>query len=176
MNSSLSLYERVGSMFYLLPPSMTTFETVEQVPDYTTEAIPIFIFTILVEAVITFLMWDHDHVPNEKAKKKRLAAPPRLNDAITSLSAGLIQQIIGLLVLPSIYLSAYVYIFENYSIYRLDPTSAVTWIITMLAIDFFYYWFHRAAHEINIIWAAHVVQFFFRYLFLFIYQIKFEIK
>lgn len=31
------------------------------------------------------------------------------------------------------------------------------WPICMLADDFTYYWFHRANHEIRILWAAHIV-------------------
>lgn len=31
------------------------------------------------------------------------------------------------------------------------------WILCMLADDFTYYWFHRANHEIRILWAAHIV-------------------
>jgi len=31
------------------------------------------------------------------------------------------------------------------------------WLLCMLADDFTYYWFHRANHEIRILWAAHIV-------------------
>ena len=31
------------------------------------------------------------------------------------------------------------------------------WIICQLADDFTYYWFHRANHEIRVLWAAHIV-------------------
>lgn len=31
------------------------------------------------------------------------------------------------------------------------------WLICQLADDFTYYWFHRANHEIRILWAAHIV-------------------
>ncbi|NJB35555.1 sterol desaturase family protein [Croceivirga sp. JEA036] len=31
------------------------------------------------------------------------------------------------------------------------------WLFCMLADDFTYYWFHRANHEIRILWAAHIV-------------------
>src|SRR5690554_4477092 len=31
------------------------------------------------------------------------------------------------------------------------------WIICQVADDFTYYWFHRANHEIRILWAAHIV-------------------
>lgn len=31
------------------------------------------------------------------------------------------------------------------------------WLLCMLADDFTYYWFHRANHEVRILWAAHIV-------------------
>ena len=31
------------------------------------------------------------------------------------------------------------------------------WLLCMLADDFTYYWFHRANHEIRVLWAAHIV-------------------
>ncbi|WP_404867882.1 sterol desaturase family protein [Kitasatospora griseola] len=31
------------------------------------------------------------------------------------------------------------------------------WVAGMIAVDFAYYWFHRAHHEIRVLWAVHVV-------------------
>ena len=36
-------------------------------------------------------------------------------------------------------------------------SSALAWLACWLGVDFFYYWFHRASHEINAGWAAHIV-------------------
>jgi hypothetical protein len=41
-----------------------------------------------------------------------------------------------------------VYTFEN---------SWLTWLLLFLGVDFFYYWFHRMSHEVNALWAAHIV-------------------
>ena len=49
----------------------------------------------------------------------------------------------------------YVYLFENYRILDLAPNSIWTWIISLLLVEFVYYWTHRALHEFNILWAAH---------------------
>ena len=49
----------------------------------------------------------------------------------------------------------YVYLFENYRILDLAPHSIWTWIISLLLVEFVYYWTHRALHEFNILWAAH---------------------
>ncbi|MEU3712037.1 sterol desaturase family protein [Streptomyces catenulae] len=36
-------------------------------------------------------------------------------------------------------------------------TGWVAWAVGMVAVDFAYYWFHRAHHEIRALWAVHVV-------------------
>jgi len=36
-------------------------------------------------------------------------------------------------------------------------SSIWAWIILFFGVDFFYYWFHRKSHEINAIWATHIV-------------------
>jgi hypothetical protein len=33
----------------------------------------------------------------------------------------------------------------------------VAWIVAIIAVDFIYYWWHRWSHEVNFMWAAHVV-------------------
>ena len=53
--------------------------------------------------------------------------------------------------------SIYVYIYENYRVYDLPCDSVITWLIAALLVDLAYYWVHRAAHELNILWAAHQV-------------------
>ena len=61
-------------------------------------------------------------------------------------------------------LSAYLYIYENWRIYELPWDSLMTWIVTSILVDFAYYWVHRAAHELNILWAAHQVRIFWTFL------------
>merc|ERR550539_358165 len=53
--------------------------------------------------------------------------------------------------------STYQYIYNNHCIHPLAWDSTSTWILAAIGIDFCYYWVHRAAHEINLLWAAHQV-------------------
>ncbi|WP_367388910.1 sterol desaturase family protein [Lewinella sp. LCG006] len=48
------------------------------------------------------------------------------------------------------------YIYENVAPYQI-PMNIGTWFIAILAFDFLAYWFHRLSHEINFLWAAHIV-------------------
>jgi alkylglycerol monooxygenase len=33
----------------------------------------------------------------------------------------------------------------------------LAWLIAFIGVDFAYYWWHRASHEVNVLWAAHIV-------------------
>lgn len=79
----------------------------------------------------------------------------RLNDAITNLSCGIGQQILGAFFGIMVF-SGYTYIYDNLRITEFD-SSFLNWIILFLGVDFCYYWFHRLSHEINAIWATHIV-------------------
>jgi sterol desaturase/sphingolipid hydroxylase (fatty acid hydroxylase superfamily) len=39
----------------------------------------------------------------------------------------------------------------------LDPGSPWTWVVALVGLDFLFYWFHRACHEVAIGWAVHGV-------------------
>ncbi|MFE3198653.1 sterol desaturase family protein [Embleya sp. NPDC059237] len=37
------------------------------------------------------------------------------------------------------------------------PHTWWTWVLVIVGVDFFYYWEHRAGHEVRLLWASHVV-------------------
>ena len=37
------------------------------------------------------------------------------------------------------------------------PETWWMYLLLFVGIDFFYYWFHRLSHEINLLWGAHIV-------------------
>jgi alkylglycerol monooxygenase len=82
----------------------------------------------------------------------------RLNDALSSLSQGLISQLLAL-VTQLFQIGLYVLVFN-----ALTRTPDVKfwdtwygWLIAIVLFDFFDYWLHRAGHECAVMWAAHVV-------------------
>ncbi|XP_054093196.1 alkylglycerol monooxygenase isoform X4 [Callithrix jacchus] len=127
-------------MFYMMKPSETSFQTLEEVPDYVKKATPFFISLMLLELVVS---WIHKGKP-----------PGHLDDALTSVSAGVLSRLPGLF-FRSVELTSYIYIWENYRLFNLPWDSPWTWSLTFLGVDFGYYWFHRMAHEVNIMWAGH---------------------
>jgi len=106
---------------------------------YITLSIPIFFLLIGIELIVGFL------------KKEKLY---RFNDAVTNLNLGIGSQVVGAMTKGLLFL-AYLYLYEN-RIYTFENTWWA-WVLLFLGVDFFYYWFHRASHEINALWAAHIV-------------------
>lgn len=79
----------------------------------------------------------------------------RLPDMLANLSCGIGQQVLGLfLSLGTV--AAYGYVYDHWRVFSL-PTTWWMWVLLFLGVDFCYYWFHRLSHEINFLWAAHVV-------------------
>lgn len=69
----------LGWMFYIVKPSDTYFEKLDQVPDFIAMATPYFLTSIVIE--LALFWW--------KYKKSSL----RFNDSFSSLSAGIYQQV-----------------------------------------------------------------------------------
>ena len=87
------------------------------------------------------------------AKKKKVSVY-RFADSITDLSCGIASQIEAALLGTTI-LAIYtlVYAHRLFTIER----PVWQWVIAFFTVDFVYYWWHRASHEVNFMWAAHVV-------------------
>ncbi len=88
--------------------------------------------------------------------KKRNATVYRLNDALTSLSLGVISQT-RVLVMFSLAGIVYAWISEMIALDQMSASSPFTWGFSFVLYDFLYYWYHRTSHQINFLWAAHVV-------------------
>jgi alkylglycerol monooxygenase len=87
---------------------------------------------------------------------RRRRAQYRLSDAINSIAlgqlstyAGVFGRVIGFVM--------YMAVYEHYRLLAISDTSLPAWIAGLLLYDFLYYWYHRLGHEVNVLWAAHVV-------------------
>lgn len=79
----------------------------------------------------------------------------RVNDAISSLSAGVLSRMVGIMknIVP---FTLYILVYENAALLSLQE-SPWMWISAFVIYDFFYYWNHRFGHEVSLFWASHVV-------------------
>lgn len=108
---------------------------------YIAMAIPIFLLLILVE----YLFARHE-------RKEYY----RFNDAINDLSCGVTEQVLGVFAKTMIF-GAYIFLYKQFAVLEISSSSATGWIVLFLGVDFCYYWFHRASHRSNAVWAAHIV-------------------
>jgi alkylglycerol monooxygenase len=104
-------------------------------------AIPVFFLLIALE------LW---------VARSRGLSVYRLKDSLTSINIGLISEFtkaIG----GVISLTMFLLISNNFGAFVWDTKNPLTWISALVLYDFCYYWVHRTGHEINIMWASHVV-------------------
>jgi alkylglycerol monooxygenase len=80
----------------------------------------------------------------------------RLADAIADLGCGMAQQLV-LVFAGAALLAAYVWVYDHHRLLTLESRPVVAWLVAFVAVDFLYYWWHRASHRVNVLWAAHVV-------------------
>ncbi|HMQ74504.1 MAG TPA: sterol desaturase family protein [Flavobacteriales bacterium] len=79
----------------------------------------------------------------------------RLNDFVANLGCGIGSQVVGAFT-KSLIFAIYLWAYDHWRVFTL-PQSALTWVAAFLLVDLLYYWFHRLSHEVNFLWAAHIV-------------------
>ncbi len=108
--------------------------------NYLAFAIPFFVLLIYIEYTIT--------------KKKKLSGF-ELHSVISNLSVGIAERLLDVFV-ATIFYFVFDTIQKQYSIFHITPTPLL-WVLLLISTDFIWYWYHRLAHEINILWAVHIV-------------------
>ncbi|CAH0729166.1 unnamed protein product, partial [Brenthis ino] len=131
----------IGRMFYIHSPKEQLYEKPEDVPNFFRQSYPYFLIFMIIE-----------HIVLRMEGKKGI----RLNDGITSISHGIIQEC-GRLVWRGAESYLYTWIYSNYRLIDLPWDNTLTWYAAALGVDFCYYWMHRACHEVHILWAQHQV-------------------
>jgi alkylglycerol monooxygenase len=79
----------------------------------------------------------------------------RLGDTLADMGCGIAQQLMAFFVSTSVLASAYGWLAQH-AWWKL-PTFWLPWVAAVLGVEFAYYWWHRLSHEVNLLWAAHVV-------------------
>jgi alkylglycerol monooxygenase len=104
-------------------------------------SIPAFIVLMGVELVVA---------------RRRGARLYRFVDAVTDLGCGISSQLVGLAFVAG-KLLIYSWVFEHARLLEWSASSVWTYLFAIVVLDFTYYWWHRLSHEVNVLWAAHVV-------------------
>lgn len=129
------------SMFYLVSPNETTYKSIEEVPNYFLKALSYLPLILLPEFIMLLI----------QGKKM-----PRFQDSLCSLCCAILI-FLPVALVGQAEISLYSWCYDNFHIVNLEWNSLTTWILCLLGTDLGLYAWHRAAHEINFIWAFHQV-------------------
>ncbi|MDP1824026.1 MAG: sterol desaturase family protein [Archangium sp.] len=109
-------------------------------PNLIALAIPLFFVGIGIELAVA------------KAKGRAVYRPA---DAMADMGCGIVQQLVSFFISTAVITGAYQWLSE-YRFWTI-PTAWLPWVAALVGVEFAYYWWHRLSHEVNILWAAHVV-------------------
>ncbi|SKA17184.1 sterol desaturase family protein [Sediminibacterium ginsengisoli] len=108
--------------------------------NYLAFAIPLFLFFMLLEYLV--------------ARHKR---KPYFNftNSVANINVGIAERLLDIFTTGAFYF-VYDYVYRHYAIFHFKP-GIFHWLVLWLFTDFIWYWYHRLAHEVNMLWAVHVV-------------------
>lgn len=104
-------------------------------------AIPVFLLAMGLELLVA------------RARRRTVY---RLQDALADLGCGVAQQVAGIFIAAAL-LDVYRQVQEGASLLRLSEGSGWAWLLAFVWVDVAYYAWHRASHEVNVLWAVHAV-------------------
>ncbi|WP_269532739.1 sterol desaturase family protein [Chitinimonas sp. BJYL2] len=104
-------------------------------------AVPVFLLLILIELAVGY---------------RRGLLAYRGADFVSSMSLGIFSQLTGVFT-KVVGVTMYALAYDNLALFALPQNAIWVWIGALVLYDFLYYWLHRMGHEVNILWAAHVV-------------------
>jgi len=78
-----------------------------------------------------------------------------LEDTLVNACCGMLERLFDFFWVVMMYF-VFAWLFENVALWEI-PNNPATWFVGLLIGDFLAYWHHRLSHEINFMWAAHIV-------------------
>ena len=79
----------------------------------------------------------------------------KYESSISNLSIGIAERLLNLFISASFY-GLFYWIYKNYALFNI-PDSWWVWVLLILVTDLVWYWYHRLGHQVNFLWAAHIV-------------------
>ncbi len=75
-------------------------------------------------------------------------------DALASIGAGAVSMV-TMSLWKALGLLGYAVLFAYVAPWQLPADRWWTWAVAILGVDFFFYWAHRTAHRVRVVWATH---------------------
>jgi sterol desaturase/sphingolipid hydroxylase (fatty acid hydroxylase superfamily) len=77
------------------------------------------------------------------------------SSSISNLNVGIAERLLDTFTVGIFYF-VYDTLHRHFGIFNIQ-SGVLLWVSLLLLTDFIWYWYHRLAHEVNFLWAAHVV-------------------
>ncbi|EDM38828.1 sterol desaturase-related protein [Pedobacter sp. BAL39] len=79
----------------------------------------------------------------------------KYESSVSNLSIGIAERLLNLFISGSFY-SLFYWIYQHHAIFKI-PNVWWVWVLLILVTDLVWYWYHRLGHQVNVLWAAHIV-------------------
>lgn len=120
-------------------------------------AAPFFLLFVALEGLAAWLLED-DRPPTDRRGPDGRALPLRggyeRRDALASLAMGLVS-VATMSAWKALGLLGYAVLFAYVAPWQLPADAWWTWTLAILGVDFLFYWAHRVAHRVRVVWATH---------------------
>lgn len=120
-------------------------------------AIPFFVLFLALEWAATRWLADTGFDDGGIHDTGRVHPPVggyQVKDARTSISMGLVS-VATSAAWKALGLIGYAAIWTYLAPWHLSPDAWYTWVILIVGVDFLFYWYHRVAHRVRVVWATH---------------------
>jgi alkylglycerol monooxygenase len=77
------------------------------------------------------------------------------SNSVSNISIGIAERLSDTFTIGIFYF-VYDYLHKHFAVFNIKP-SILLWAALLILTDLIWYWYHRLAHEVNVLWAAHVV-------------------
>lgn len=120
-------------------------------------AAPFFLLLIAIEGLAAYLLEDERPETDRRAVDGRAMPLPGgydRRDALASIGAGAVS-VVTMSLWKALGLLGYAVLFAYVAPWQLPVDRWWTWAIAILGVDFLFYWAHRVAHRVRLVWATH---------------------
>ena len=120
-------------------------------------AVPFFVLFVAIEALAARMLEDERPVAERTGPDGRALPLPGgylTRDAAASISMGAVS-VLTMTLWKLGALGLYAVVFAYLAPWQLPADAWWTWALAILGVDFFFYWAHRVAHRVRLVWATH---------------------
>ncbi|ORM31911.1 sterol desaturase family protein [Williamsia sp. 1135] len=138
-----------------MDPLVSAFDTLPQpLRDPVALAIPFFILLLVIESVAARVLEHRENTDRPDDRERPRPGAYRGADARASISMGLVS-IATMAVWKGLALLGYAALFAYVAPWQLPADQWYTWVIALVGVDVLFYFYHRTAHRVRLIWATH---------------------